>query len=58
MTSFPRAPEWRFFFAGPAPLGVAVGQQINPTMYPPVRLHEYRHKEIPRYRPSILLGGL
>jgi SMODS-associated and fused to various effectors sensor domain len=57
MTSFPRAREWRFFFAGPAPLGVAVGQQINPTMYPPVRLHEYRHKEVPRYRPSILLGG-
>jgi hypothetical protein len=49
--------EWHFFYAGPAPLAVAIGQQINPTMYPAVQLYEYRHKESPKYRPSIRLVG-
>lgn len=53
---YPQARRWHIFYAGPAPLAVAVGQQINPTMYPPVQLYEYRHKENPRYRPSIVLG--
>jgi hypothetical protein len=48
---------WRVLFAGPAPIAVAIGQQINPTMYPEVQLYEYRHKATPRYRPSIVLGG-
>jgi hypothetical protein len=45
MQLFPNATEWHMFFAGPAPVGVAIGQQVNPTMYPPVQLYEYRHKE-------------
>lgn len=57
MRCYPRARRWHLFYAGPAPLAIAIGQQINPTMYPPVQLYEYRHKESPRYRPSILLGG-
>ena len=57
MRDFPDCRLWRVLYAGPAPVGVAIGQQINPTMYPPVQLYEYRHKETPRYRPSILLGG-
>jgi len=55
MQLFPRARIWHLFYAGPAPVAVAIGQQINPTMYPPVQLYEYRHKETPRYRPSIRL---
>jgi SMODS-associated and fused to various effectors sensor domain/HNH endonuclease len=57
MRDFPGCRLWRVLYAGPAPVAVAIGQQINPTMYPPVQLYEYRHKETPRYRPSILLGG-
>jgi hypothetical protein len=57
MRDSPACRLWRVLYAGPAPAGVAIGQQINPTMYPPVQLYEYRHKETPRYRPSILLGS-
>jgi SMODS-associated and fused to various effectors sensor domain len=53
----PRATEWRLFYAGPAPLAVAIGQQLNPTMYPPVQLYEYRHKETPQYKPTIWLDA-
>lgn len=53
----PHAEVWHLFYAGPAPLAVAIGQQINPTMYPAVQLYEYRHKEARRYKPSIRLGG-
>jgi SMODS-associated and fused to various effectors sensor domain len=51
----PDAAEWHLFYAGPAPLAVAIGQQLNPTMYPAIQLYEYRHKESPRYKPSIRL---
>ena len=54
---FPHAEAWHVFYAGPAPVAVAIGQQINPTMCPRVQLYEYRHKEIPPYRASIRLGG-
>jgi len=57
MRDFPACTLWRVLYAGPAPVAVAIGQQINPTMCPPVQLYEYRHKEAPRYRPSIMLGG-
>ncbi len=57
MRLYPTAQRWHLFYAGPAPLAIAIGQQINPTMYPVVQLYEYRHKELPRYRPSILLGS-
>ena len=53
----PEAVEWHIFYAGPAPLAVAIGQQLNPTMYPAVQLYEYRHKETPKYRRSIRLGA-
>jgi hypothetical protein len=54
---FPDCSLWRLLYAGPAPIGVTIGQQINPTMYPQAQLYEYRRKETPRYRPSILLGS-
>ena len=57
MQLFPRCELWRVLYAGPAPVAVAIGQQMNPTMYPLVQLYEYRHKETPRYRTSILLQG-
>lgn len=53
---YPKATKWQLFYAGPAPGGVIIGQQINPTMCPPVQLYEYRHKRIPAYQPSIVLG--
>lgn len=54
---FPQADTWHIFFAGPAPIAVAIGQQINPTMCPRVQLYEYRHRENPPYRASIQLGS-
>ena len=53
----PDAVEWHIFYAGPVPLAIAVGLQLNPTMYPPIQLYEYRHKESQRYKPSIRLGA-
>lgn len=53
---YPKATKWHIFYAGPAPVGVIIGQQINPTMCPPVQLYEYRHKSSPAYQPSIVLG--
>ena len=57
MQLVPDTAEWHLFYAGPAPLAVAIGQQINPTMYPVTQLYEYRHKESPRYKRSIRLGA-
>jgi hypothetical protein len=54
---FPDATRWHLFYAGPAPAAVAVGQQINPTMCPPVQLYEFRMQEAPPYRISICLGA-
>jgi hypothetical protein len=56
MQLVPGAVEWHLLYAGPAPVAVVIGQQLNPTMYPPTQLYEYRHNERPRYRPSIRLG--
>jgi hypothetical protein len=53
---FPAAARWHLFFAGPAPAAVAIGQQVNPTMCPPVQLYEFRMRETPPYRSSICLG--
>ncbi|KPL87558.1 hypothetical protein SE18_10875 [Herpetosiphon geysericola] len=55
VSKYPKSYKWHIFYAGPAPGAVAVGQQINPTMCPPVQLYEYVHGRKPRYQPSILL---
>jgi hypothetical protein len=53
----PDAAERHIFYTGrPAPL--AIGQQLNPTMYPAIQLYEYRHKETPKYKPCIRLWGV
>lgn len=57
MEYYPNAIEWHIFYSGPAPAAVAIGQQLNPTMYPPTQLYEFRAKESPRYKASIRLGG-
>lgn len=54
MAHCPTATRWHVFYAGPAPGAVAVGQQLNPTMTPPVQLYEFRH---PNHIPSVLIGG-
>jgi len=56
MQRVPNAKRWHLFYAGAAPLAVAIGQQLNPTMYPPVQCYEYRHRATSRYLPSIRLG--
>jgi hypothetical protein len=57
LQKFPNASRWHIFFAGPAPGAVLVGQQINPTMTPPVQLYEFRVRDNPPYQASICLGG-
>jgi SMODS-associated and fused to various effectors sensor domain len=42
--------QWHILYAGPAPGAVAVGQQLNPTMIPPVQLYEFQR---PHHIPSI-----
>lgn len=54
LAKYPRVQRWHLFYAGPAPGAVAVGQQLNPTMTPPVKLYEYRH---PEHFPSLLIKG-
>jgi hypothetical protein len=52
---FPNASNWHVFYAGPAPGAVKVGQQLNPTMCPPVQLYEYTRVGPSRYEPSLCL---
>lgn len=43
------------FFAGPAPIVLAAGQQVNPRMNPPVYLYEYSQQTKPRYTYALTL---
>ena len=43
---------WSRSYAGPAPGGLVVGQQLNPTMIPDVVLYEFQR---PRHIPSITI---
>ena len=52
---YPNCFKWDFFCAVPAPVAVAIGQQINPTMTPLVQLYEFVHSATPAYQPSMLL---
>jgi len=54
---FPNAAGWHLLYAGPAPGAVKVGQQLSPTMIPPVHLYEFRATGDPQYQASILLQG-
>jgi hypothetical protein len=49
---YPRSPRWHILYAGPAPGGLVVGQQLNPTMIPDVLLYEFQR---PRHIPSITI---
>jgi hypothetical protein len=49
---YPTSPCWHILYAGPAPGGVVVGQQLNPTMIPKVQLYEFQR---PRHIPSITI---
>jgi len=51
---FPRCHTWNLFCAVPAPVAVAIGQQLNPTMTPKVQLYEFQR---PSYYTSLTLGG-
>jgi hypothetical protein len=53
---YPNVARWHLFYAGPAPGGVVIGQQINPTMCPSVQLYEYRRNQTPSHRPSFVIG--
>lgn len=54
---FPNARRWHLFFAGPAAGAVKVGQQLNPSMNPPVQLYEFKRTGSPRYTASLCLTG-
>ncbi len=54
---FPRADAWHLFCAVPAPVAVALGQQLNPTMSPPVQLYEFNRAIRPHYRASMRLAS-
>ena len=49
---YPDSPRWHIFYAGPAPGGVVVGQQLNPTMIREAQLYEFQR---PRHIPSITI---
>jgi SMODS-associated and fused to various effectors sensor domain len=49
---YSRSSRWHILYAGPAPGGVVVGQQLNPTMIPEVQLYEFQR---PRHIPSITI---
>ena len=49
---YPGSQRWHILYAGPAPGGVVVGQQLNPTMIPKVQLYEFQR---PRHIPSITI---
>lgn len=51
---YPKSGRWHLFYAGPAPGGVVVGQQLNPTMIPVVQLYEYQR---PIHIPSIMINS-
>ena len=57
LSFYPKASKWHIFYAGPAPGAVAVGQQLNPTMCPPVQFYEFRKGRRPAYQPSLIVGG-
>lgn len=56
--AYPAAQTWHIFFAGPSPIGVSIGQQLNPTMTPRVQLYEFRQNASPQYQQSILIQQL
>jgi hypothetical protein len=43
------------FFAGPAPIVLVAGQQINPRMNPPVHLYEFSKRTEPQYQYALSL---
>lgn len=49
---YSRSSGWHILYAGPAPGGVVVGQQLNPTMIPRVQLYEFQR---PRHIPSVII---
>jgi hypothetical protein len=51
----PRCKGIHLFFAGPAPIVLAAGQQINPRMNPPVHLYEYSKQTTPNYQYVLTL---
>jgi hypothetical protein len=48
----PHSARWHILYAGPAPGGLVVGQQLNPTMVPTVQLYEFQR---PRHIASITI---
>jgi hypothetical protein len=55
LQAYPRSQAWHIFYAGPAPGAVVVGQQLNPTMSPPVHLYEYVRGGSATYTHSLVL---
>ena len=56
MTLYPNCAQWHLLCAVPAPIAVAIGQQMNSTMCPPAQLYEFNRSRKPAYQASLLLG--
>ncbi len=52
---FPECTRIHVFAAVPTPVAVALGQAVNPKMYPAVALYEYERQRFPRYRFALAL---
>jgi hypothetical protein len=52
---YPNAAMWHLFYAGPAPEAVKVGQQLNPTMIPPVAIYSFLRSAHPAYQLALTL---
>jgi len=51
----PNCESIHLFSAVPAPCALAIGQQINPRMNPPVHIYEYSRQKTPRYEYALTL---
>lgn len=50
----PQCERMRFFYAGPTPTAIVLGQAINPRMHPAAPLYDYDRRAEPRLRHTPL----
>jgi hypothetical protein len=51
----PHCTRLHLFYAGPPPVAVVIGQEINPRMNPRIVLYDYARSATPRYRAVLTL---
>jgi hypothetical protein len=53
----PACQKIHLFYAGPTGGAIALGQQINPRMNPPIVLYEFDQNQSPQYSEALTIGG-